>query len=80
MSIKAVAKLAKASTWTMSRTINGSAKVSPGIPNASAMGLERCKPYPDPNARALGSGRSNPFDLIISDITNPFFPELVQVT
>ena len=34
--------------------------------------------YPDTNARTLGSGRSSLFGLIISDITNPYFPELVK--
>ena len=34
--------------------------------------------YPDTQARGLVSGRSRTFGLIISDITNPFFPEVVQ--
>lgn len=34
--------------------------------------------YPDINARTLGSGRSGMYGLIISDITNPYFPELVK--
>jgi LacI family transcriptional regulator len=35
--------------------------------------------YPNTQARALVSGRSRIFGLIISEITNPFFPEIVQV-
>ena len=34
--------------------------------------------YPNSNARSLGSGRSSLYGLIVSDITNPFFPELVK--
>jgi LacI family transcriptional regulator len=34
--------------------------------------------HPNSNARSLVSGRSNLLGLIISDITNPFFPELVK--
>jgi LacI family transcriptional regulator len=34
--------------------------------------------YPNRQARALVSGRSRVFGLIISEITNPFFPEIVQ--
>jgi len=34
--------------------------------------------HPDTNARALVSGRSRFLGLIISDIANPFFPELVK--
>jgi LacI family transcriptional regulator len=35
--------------------------------------------YPNTQARALVSGRSRIFGLIISEITNPFFPEIVRV-
>jgi LacI family transcriptional regulator len=34
--------------------------------------------YPNRSARALVSGRSRVFGLIVSEITNPFFPEIVQ--
>ncbi len=40
--------------------------------------MEALNFYPDVNARALGSGRSGLYGLIISDITNPYFPELVK--
>jgi LacI family transcriptional regulator len=33
---------------------------------------------PDIQARALGSGRSGMIGLVVSEITNPFFPELIQ--
>jgi DNA-binding LacI/PurR family transcriptional regulator len=78
MNIEAVAKLAKVSTATVSRTINGSAKVSLATAERVHRAIEALNFYPDTNARALGSGRSNLFGLIISDITNPFFPELVK--
>jgi len=78
MNIKAVAKRAKVSTATVSRTMNGSAKVSPETAERVRQAIEALNFYPDTNARALGSGRSNLFGLIISDITNPFFPELVK--
>jgi LacI family transcriptional regulator len=34
--------------------------------------------YPNSHARTLASGRSRLLGLIVSDITNPFFPELVR--
>ena len=34
--------------------------------------------FPDSHARSLVSGRSRILGLIVSDITNPFFPELVK--
>jgi LacI family transcriptional regulator len=78
MNIKAVAKRAKVSTATVSRAMNGSAKVSPETAERVRKAIEALNFYPDTNARALGSGRSNLYGLIISDITNPFFPELVK--
>jgi DNA-binding LacI/PurR family transcriptional regulator len=78
MNIKAVAKRANVSTATVSRTINGTAKVSPETAERVRQAIEALNFYPDTNARALGSGRSNLYGLIISDITNPFFPELVK--
>src|ERR1700721_2913943 len=78
MNIKAVAKLAGVSTATVSRTINGTAKVSPKTEARVRHAIEALNFYPDTNARALGSGRSSMYGLIISDITNPFFPELVK--
>lgn len=78
MNIKAVAKSARVSTATVSRTMNGSANVSPKTAERVRQAIEALNFYPDTNARALGSGRSNLYGLIISDITNPFFPELVK--
>jgi LacI family transcriptional regulator len=78
MNIKAVAKRAKVSTATVSRTMNGSARVSPRTAERVRKAIEALNFYPNTNARALGSGRSSIFGLIISDVTNPFFPELVK--
>jgi DNA-binding LacI/PurR family transcriptional regulator len=78
MNIKSVAKLARVSTATVSRTINEPSKVSPKTAARVQKAIEQLNFYPDTNARALGSGRSSMFGLIISDITNPFFPELVK--
>ncbi len=78
MNIKAVAKLAQVSTATVSRTINGTAKVNPDTEKRVRSAIKALHFYPDTNARALGSGRSSLYGLIISDITNPFFPELIK--
>lgn len=78
MNIKEVARLAKVSTATVSRTINGSDKVTPETAARVRRAIETLKFYPNTNARALGSGKSRLYGLIISDITNPFFPELVK--
>lgn len=78
MNIKEVARVAGVSTATVSRTINSSDKVTPETAERVRRAIEELKFYPNTNARALGSGKSGLFGLIISDITNPFFPELVK--
>jgi DNA-binding LacI/PurR family transcriptional regulator len=78
MNIREVARLAMVSTATVSRTINGSEKVTEETAKRVRAAIKKLRYYPNTNARALGSGRSNLYGLIISDITNPFFPELVK--
>lgn len=78
MNIKEVAKLAKVSTATVSRTINGSDKVSARTAERVQKAIKELNFYPNTHARTLVSGRSRMLGLIISDITNPFFPELVK--
>lgn len=78
MNIREVARLARVSTATVSRTINGSDKVTPETKERVQRAIEELGFYPNTWARALGSGRSSLYGLIISDITNPFFPELVK--
>jgi DNA-binding LacI/PurR family transcriptional regulator len=78
MNILEVAHRAGVSTATVSRTINGSNKVAPKTAERVRRAIAALNYYPNTNARALGSGRSRLLGLIISDITNPFFPELVK--
>jgi len=78
MNIKQVAKRANVSTATVSRTINDSSKVKPDTAARVRAAIEELNFYPNTHARTLVSGRSRMLGLIISDITNPFFPELVK--
>jgi LacI family transcriptional regulator len=78
MNIMAVARRARVSTATVSRVINGTAFVAPETAERVRAAIEALNFYPDINARTLGSGRSGMYGLIISDITNPYFPELVK--
>ncbi len=78
MNISAVAERARVSTATVSRVMNGTAVVSPETAERVRLAIEELNFFPDVNARALGSGRSGLYGLIISDITNPYFPELVK--
>lgn len=78
MSIHEVARRANVSIATVSRTINGVPTVTPQLSKRVWKVIEEIGYYPDTQARALVSGRSRLFGLIVSEITNPFFPEIVQ--
>src|SRR6266567_9500140 len=78
MDIREIAKRARVSTATVSRTINRIPTVNPQLAKRVWNVVEELGYYPNTQARALVSGRSRIFGLIISEITNPFFPEIVQ--
>jgi len=78
MNIKEVAARARLSTATVSRTINQSELVRPRTAEKVQRAIRELGYYPNTQARALVSGRTQIFGLIISDIVNPFFPELVK--
>jgi DNA-binding LacI/PurR family transcriptional regulator len=78
MNIKEVARRARVSTATVSRTINLPEKVRPQTAERVRKAIADLNFYPNTHARTLVSGRSRMLGLIISDITNPFFPELVK--
>lgn len=76
--IRAVAALAKVSIATVSRTINGSPVVSDKLSKRVWQAIEQLNYFPNTHARTLVSGRSRLFGIIVENITNPFFPELIQ--
>jgi LacI family transcriptional regulator len=78
MSIRDVAKRAKVSIATVSRTINNPSAVDPATADRVRKAVSDLRYFPDSQARSLVSGRSRILGLIVSDITNPFFPELVK--
>jgi LacI family transcriptional regulator len=76
--IRAVAAMAKVSIATVSRTINGSPLVSDKLNKRVWHAIEQLNYFPNSHARSLVSGRSRIFGIIVENITNPFFPELIQ--
>jgi len=78
MDIREIAKRAKVSTATVSRTINRIPTVDPQLAKRVWKVVDELGYYPNTQARALVSGRTRIFGLIVSEITNPFFPEIVQ--
>jgi DNA-binding LacI/PurR family transcriptional regulator len=78
MNIKQVADRARLSTATVSRVINGSSQVKEKTAERVWRAVGELGYYRNTHARALVSGRSHMLGLIISDIVNPFFPELMK--
>ncbi len=78
VSIRDVAKRAGVSIATVSRTVNAIPTVNEELARRVWKAIEEVGYLPNTQARALVSGRSKLLGLIVSEITNPFFPELVQ--
>src|SRR6201998_213453 len=78
LDIRDVARHANVSIATVSRTINRVPTVDKELAKRVWKAIEGLNYYPNTQARALVSGRSRIFRLLISEITNPFFPELIQ--
>jgi len=76
--IREIAKRSWVSTATVSRTINRVPTVDPQLAKRVWKVVDELGYFPNTQARALVSGKSRIFGLIVSEITNPFFPEIVQ--
>lgn len=76
--IRAVARQARVSPATVSRVMNGQSTVDRKLAKRVTDAIQELGYLPNLQARALGSGRSRVLGLLISEITNPFFPELVE--
>jgi DNA-binding LacI/PurR family transcriptional regulator len=77
MNIRDVARRAEVSTATVSRVMSGSNVVSPATAERVRRVIDEMGYVANSSARTLSMGRSRLFGLLISDITNPFFPDLV---
>ena len=78
MDIQEVARLANVSTATVSRVLNGSPNVRPATSAHVQKVIEDLNYVPNTSARYLRAGRTKLFGLIVSDIKNPFFPDLID--
>jgi LacI family transcriptional regulator len=76
--IKDVAELAGVSVGTVSHVIAGGARVSEATRARVEEAIRRLGYRPNPIARSLKSRRSRMIGMVISDITNPFFSEVVR--
>ncbi len=78
VNIHDVARRARVSIATVSRVVNRIPTVDAELAKRVWKAVDDVGYVPNTQARALVSGRSRILGLIVSEITNPFFPELVQ--
>jgi LacI family transcriptional regulator len=76
--IRDVASRARVSIATVSRTINHVPTVDAALAARVWKAVTELDYFPNTQARALVSGKSKLLGIIVSEITNPFFPELIQ--
>jgi LacI family transcriptional regulator len=76
--IATVAEAAGVSIATVSRVVRGHADVHERTRARVLAVIEELGYRPSPLARALVSGRSRTLGLIVSDISNPFYPQLAR--
>jgi LacI family transcriptional regulator len=75
--MKDVARLAGVSTSTVSAVINKSVPVSPKRTKKVLDAMAALDYHPDEIARSLKKGRSKAVGVIVPDITNAFYPEVI---
>jgi LacI family transcriptional regulator len=73
-----VARLAGVSVATVSAVINGTATVSERLTTRVREAMAALDYHPDQVARSLRVGRTQVIGMVVPDLTNPFFPEVIQ--
>lgn len=76
--IKEVARRARVSVGTVSNVISGTSPVGAELRERVERAIRDLNYHPDHIARSLKSRRTNTLAIVISDITNPFFPLVVR--
>jgi LacI family transcriptional regulator len=76
--IKDVAEKSGVSTSTVSHVINNTRFVTEETRLSVLKAIDELNYYRDVRARGLATGKTHIIGLIVSDITNPFFPELIR--
>ncbi len=76
--IEEVARRAGVSPATVSRVLNGTARVSPEKVRAVLQAVEELGYAPSPLAQGLATGRSYAVGILISDFASPFFGPILE--
>jgi len=78
MRIKDIAHEAGVSTATVSHVINKTKYVSDQTRERVEKAIKQFNYHPNAHAQSLALGRSKMIGLLVSDISNPFFPEIIK--
>jgi LacI family transcriptional regulator len=76
--IKEIAFKARVSVGTVSNVLNGSATVNPQIRERVQAIIQSLDYHPNFNARSLKARQTKLIGMIVSGITNPFFPQVIR--
>lgn len=76
--MKDISKKANVSLSTVSAVINQSAYVSPALTNRVMQAVEELNYKPNAVARSLKKKRTNTVGVIVSNLSNPFYPPLIE--
>jgi len=78
MSLEDVAKLARVSTATVSRVLNGVDVVKPATRARVMKAVNELKYHPNLHARSLAGGPNKTLGVIVSNLENPFFLDVYR--
>ena len=78
MRIKDIAREAGVSTATVSHVINKTKYVSDPTRDKVEAAIKKFGYHPNAHAQMLALGKSKIIGLLVSDISNPFFPEIIK--
>jgi DNA-binding LacI/PurR family transcriptional regulator len=78
VTIREVARQARVSTATVSRVLNGSGPVAEATRRRVTQAVTELAYEPNAVARSLVSAATHTIGILLPDISNPFFPELVK--
>jgi LacI family transcriptional regulator len=73
-----VAQVAGVSQSTVSRVLQGSSRVSPDTRERVLAAMKQAGYRPHAAARAMRTRRAGTIGVVVADITNPFYPELLE--
>ena len=76
--LKDIAHAAGVSIATVSNVVNGTKPATPEVHQRVLDAIDKLGYVPNPHAQSLRTGHSRTLGLVVPDLTNPYFPALVQ--